>query len=120
MSGINILELFTVLMIFIGTILGLLSAIGFYRLPDVYNRAHALSKSATLSVMFVLFGTFLYFLWMENVFSIKLYLGIFFVFLTSPISSHMILRSAYRSGVKLWDNSIQDDLADSLLEKTQE
>lgn len=91
-----------------------ISTIGFIRLPDVYNRAHALSKSSTLGVLFVLLGTFLFFVFMENYFSIKLFLGIFFVFLTTPVSAHVICRSAYRAGVPLAPISVQDDLRDFL------
>ena len=100
-----------------GTIFGSLSTIGFIRLPDVYNRAHALAKSSTLGVLFVLLGTFLFFLFVEDYFSIKLFLGIFFVFLTSPVSSHVICRSAYRAHVPLAKASVRDDLKE-VLEKT--
>lgn len=109
-----LIELGVGIIILIGTILGFLSSIGFIRLPDVYNRAHALAKSSTLAVLFVLLGTFLFFLLVENHFSIKLFLGIFFVFLTSPVSSHVICRSAYRAKVPLAEISVQDDLKEAL------
>ena len=105
MSGGNLIELSIAIIILIGTVFGFLGAIGFLRLPDVYNRAHALSKSATLGVLFVLLGTFLFFLFAENYFSIKLFLGIFFVFLTSPVSSHVICRAK---------ESVRDDLQEVL------
>lgn len=47
--------------IIIGALLTVISAIGLIRLPDVYTRAHAASKSSTLGVMFMMFGVFLYF-----------------------------------------------------------
>lgn len=114
MTGIALIELLIAIVILIGTIFIFLSAIGFIRLPDVYNRAHALSKSSTLGVLFVLLGTFLFFLFIENYFSIKLFLGIFFVFLTTPVSAHVICRSAYRANVPLASISVQDDLKDFL------
>lgn len=110
MNASTLIELGIGIIILIGTIFVFLSAIGFIRLPDVYNRAHALSKSSTLGVLFVLLGTFLFFLFIENYFSIKLFLGIFFVFLTSPVSSHLICRSAYRAKVPLAKESVRDDL----------
>jgi multicomponent Na+:H+ antiporter subunit G len=112
----NLIELGIAIIILIGTIFGFLSAIGFIRLPDVYNRAHALSKSSTLGVLFVLLGTFLFFLFVEGYFSIKLFLGIFFVFLTAPVSSHVTLRAAYRSGVPMAEISVRDDLQDAIQE----
>lgn len=41
-----------------GALLGALSAFGLIRLPDVYLRSHAATKSATLGVLFVLGGPF--------------------------------------------------------------
>lgn len=110
MSVIIPSEFFPVLLILIGSIFSLLSAIGLIRLPDVYTRSHAASKSTTLGVLFTLVGTFFFFLMEEGYFSIRLFLGIFFVFLTAPVAAHVIVRSAYRSKVELAKESIQDDL----------
>lgn len=62
-----------------------------------------------MGVLFTLVGTFVFFI-IEGTFSIRLFLGIFFVFLTSPVASHVVVRSAYRSKVKLADVTVQDDL----------
>ena len=110
MNGSIPSEFLPVLLILIGTVFSFLSAVGLIRLPDVYTRSHAASKSATLGVLFTLVGTFLYFLWEEGYFSIRLFLGIFFVFLTAPVAAHVILRSAYRANVELAEQSVQDDL----------
>jgi multicomponent Na+:H+ antiporter subunit G len=120
MTATAMIELSIAIIILFGTIVGFLSVIGFLRLPDVYNRAHALSKSATLGVLFVLVGTFLFFLFVEGHFSIKLFLGIFFVFLTSPVSSHVICRAAYRSHVPMAEISVLDDLKEAIIDKETE
>lgn len=93
-----------------GTILTLLSGVGLIRLPDVYTRSHAASKSTTLGVLFILLGAFMFFWIDEGYFSIRLLLGIFFVFLTAPVAGHIICRAAYRSNVKLTDRTVRDDL----------
>ncbi|MEH7379341.1 monovalent cation/H(+) antiporter subunit G [Bacillus sp. JJ1533] len=108
-NPIEVIEVIAVLSILIGTIFSFLSAVGLIRLPDVYSRAHAASKASTMGVLFILVGTFLFFI-LEGTFSIRLFLGIFFVFLTAPVSAHVIMRSAYRSGVPLAPQSVQDDL----------
>ncbi len=118
MNGSNPIELSIAVVILMGTIFGFLGSIGFIRLPDVYNRAHALAKSSTLGVLFVLVGTFLFFLF-EGYFSIKLFLGIFFVFLTSPVSTHLICRSAHHSHVELAKESVRDDLKQALKKDTK-
>lgn len=100
------------ILILAGTCFSFLSAVGLIRLPDVYTRSHAASKSTTLGVLCILIGTLLYFIIHENYFSIRLILGIFFVFLTAPVSAHLICRAAYRSDVPLCDESSCDDLKD--------
>ncbi|WP_170008045.1 monovalent cation/H(+) antiporter subunit G [Bacillus fonticola] len=93
-----------------GVILTLVSAIGVVRLPDVYTRNHAASKSATLGVMCVLLGTFIHFYAVEGQFNSRVLLSIAFIFLTAPVAGHLISRAAYYSGVKLWKGSNHDDL----------
>ena len=70
-------EFLTVLLIFIGTFISFLSAVGLIRFPDVYSRAHALSKSSTIGVVLVLVGTLIFFVFQEGFFSIRLLLAIF-------------------------------------------
>jgi multicomponent Na+:H+ antiporter subunit G len=103
-------EVIAALFILAGSIIVFVSAIGIIRLPDVYTRSHAASKSSTLGVLSTLVGTLLYFLISEGYFSIRLIMGIFFVFLTAPVAAHLIARSAYRNEVPLTENSIEDEL----------
>lgn len=92
-------EIFSALLILSGTVVCLLSALGLIRFPDMYTRSHAASKTTTLGVMFILTGAFFYFWLVDNFISIRLLLGIFFVFLTAPVGAHLICRAAYRSGM---------------------
>lgn len=102
------------LIVLAGAIISAISAFGLVRLPDVYLRSHAATKSATLGVLFILAGAFLYFaFYLEHV-SAKLLLGIVFVFITSPVAGHLNGRAAYLSGVPLWERSTQDDWAADL------
>jgi len=114
LNGTAIIEIIVLVLVISGTILSLISSLGFIRLPDVYNRSHAATKSITLGIMFILLSTFIYFWFVHNVISVRLLLGIIFVFLTAPVAGHMIVRSAYRSGTRLSDSSIKDDLGDDL------
>ncbi|OLS39883.1 Na+/H+ antiporter subunit G [Bacillus sp. MRMR6] len=106
-------KIISMILIILGTILSLVSTFGLIRLPDVYTRNHAASKSTTLGIMTILLGTFVYFLNVHGHFDSRVLLGIFFIFLTSPVAGHLISRSAYHSGVKLWDKSVEDDLKSS-------
>ncbi len=90
--------------------MAVISALGIIRLPDVYTRSHAATKSSTLAVLLTLSGAFVYFWVSEGFISVRLLLGIVFVFLTAPVAGHLITRAAYRSKVKLTDNSSDDAL----------
>ena len=114
MSGKEIIETIVLVMILIGTLLNALSSLGFIRLPDVYNRSHAATKSITLGILFILLGTFIHFLFVDDYFSVRLLLGIVFVFLTAPVTGHLIVRTAYRFGVNQPDSSVKDELAEDL------
>ncbi len=114
MNGNAMIEWIVLIMVLSGTVLSLLSSLGFIRLPDVYTRSHAATKSVTLGIMFILLGTFIYFWFTKGVISVRLLLGIIFVFLTAPVAAHLIVRSAYRSGVKLADSSVKDELGSDL------
>lgn len=103
------------ILILVGAIFSLISAIGGIRLPDVYTRSHAASKSSTLGVLCALVGTLLFFLISDGYFSIRLILGIFFVFLTAPVAAHVLCRSAYRNDVPLVGTA-EDELKDYYME----
>jgi len=116
----EIIEWAGVILILLGSIMAVISAFGILRLPDVYTRSHAATKSSTLAVLLSLTGTFIYFWATENFISVRLLLGISFVFLTAPVSGHLITRAAYRSNVKLADISTEDALKDVIHKKDTE
>lgn len=105
------------ILILIGVLLSALSSVGLIRFPDIYTRSHAAAKSATLGVLCILTGVFLFFWLVEGTISANILLGIIFVFITSPVASHLITRAAYLSKVKMWDKSKQDDLKPALMKE---
>ncbi|WP_404329722.1 monovalent cation/H(+) antiporter subunit G [Mesobacillus maritimus] len=106
----GIFEFIVGLFIIIGAIISLVATIGAIRFPDVYTRNHAISKSTTLGVLTILLGTLLYFMFFEGQFNSRLVLAMLFVFMTAPVSGHLIGRAAYNSGIKLADQSVTDEL----------
>lgn len=109
----TILIVVSMCFIIIGALLSVISAVGLIRLPDVYTRAHAASKSSTLGVMFMMFGVFLYFLGQDHHFEPTLILAILFIFSTGPIGAHLIMRSAYYVNTPYTNATIRDDLKDA-------
>lgn len=113
MQSLNIKEIFefiAALIILIGSIIGFLSAVGIIRFRDVYSRAHAATKTTTVSVLITLIGVFT-FAWITyGTISVRLMLGIIFVFITAPVSGHLVLRASYRANVKMTDETVEDEL----------
>jgi len=86
------------------------------KLPDVYTRSHAATKSSTLAVLACLLGAFIYFWVHDGYVSIRLILGIIFVFITAPVAGHLVCRAAYRARVPLAKNSGEDELKSILFD----
>ncbi|MGZ9453188.1 Na+/H+ antiporter Mnh1 subunit G [Staphylococcus epidermidis] len=85
----------SIIFVVLGALISAFAATGLIRLRDVYSRAHAAGKAATLGAMFLLFGAFLYFIGTEGYVNMQLIIGIIFVFITGPLSSHLIMKGAY-------------------------
>ena len=117
MNGNVTFELIGAILILIGSIISVISAVGIIRFHDIYSRAHAATKTTTLAVLITLVGTFIYIWLSESYISVRLMLGIIFVFITAPVSGHLVLRSAYRANVKLAEETAEDELAPALKRK---
>lgn len=107
----TVIEIVISILALIGGLLTLFNALGFIRLPDVYSRAHTAGKVATLGVISIMIAAFLYYA-ANGTFNFKILLSILFIFMTAPIASQVITRSAYKQGVPLEKKTIGDDLKD--------
>ncbi len=106
----SLIEIITSFVILLGAFFILAGSIGLIRLPDVYCRMHASTKSVTLGVASIMIASIFYFAAHGQGFSGKNLLAIVFIMLTAPVGAHMISRAAYNTGVKIWSGSVQDDL----------
>jgi len=103
MEQINeIVELIAAILIFLGSIIAVISAIGIVKFQDVFLRSHASTKSSTLSVLLTLIGVLIYFIHSQSFFSVRLLLSIIFINLTSPVGMHLVARAAYRTGAYMY------------------
>lgn len=103
----SLIILFTTL----GALFILISSYGIFKMPDFYTRLSVTVKAATLGIGCLLLASAIYF----NAFGVttKVISIIFFLFITSPVSGFILARAAYFSGVKLWENCLDDELKDS-------
>lgn len=106
----NVLDITGLVFIGIGLAFDLFGCLGLVRLPDVYNRLQAATKSVTLGTCSILFGTFM--VVGPTAAGLKSLLCIVFVLLTAPVAAHAVARGAHRSGFKLWEKSVVDKYAE--------
>jgi len=99
-----------IIFIVIGLAFDFFGCLGLVRLPDVYNRLQAATKSVTMGTCSILFGSFLVVGFTAAGF--KSLLCILFLLLTMPVAAHAVARGAHRAGVKLWDKSVIDKYAE--------
>ena len=84
----------------LGAFFGGVAAVGIVRLPDIYTRAHAASKSDTLAAVLALAAVALAI--QTNLSTIKAVFLLLFMFLTNPTAAHAIARAAEDQGIQPW------------------
>ena len=89
----SILDLITVALLLLGSGFVLIGSIGLARLPDIFTRLHAPTKATTLGVGSILLGSIIYFSVRQGL-SLHEVLVTLFLFLTAPVSAHLISRAA--------------------------
>ncbi|MDR9400586.1 MAG: monovalent cation/H(+) antiporter subunit G [Psychroflexus sp.] len=99
---------FIILLSTAGALFSLLAAIGIIRMPDTYLRISVNTKAATLGVGLMLGSAAVFF--QEFSVTTRVQAIIIFILLTAPVGAHLIGRTSYFTGNKLWKGSVIDDL----------
>ena len=88
----------------VGLVFFLGAAVGLYRFPDFYSRMHAAGKGDTLSSLLILAGFALItldeFSAVGLLLVVKVLAIVLFIMLTSPTSTHALMRAGYEDGLK--------------------
>ncbi|WP_251330742.1 monovalent cation/H(+) antiporter subunit G [Haloplanus pelagicus] len=91
-----------------GTFFGLVATVGLLRLPDLYSRLHAASKSDTLGSVLAIAGTAT--VLGVTTESMKMVFLLLFLFLTSPTAAHAIARAGRAQDVEpVGENAAWDE-----------
>ena len=101
-------EILTVTLLIIGAAFIVISALGVVRMPDLYLRMSASTKTGTLGVGSILLAAAIYFF--ELGIASRSVATIIFILLTAPVAAHMMGRAAYFNGVPLWKKTRYDEL----------
>ena len=86
-------DLLAALFLLLGAAFALIGSIGLARLPDIFTRLHGPTKATTLGVGSILLGSILYFSARQGL-SLHEVLVSLFLFLTAPVSAHLLSRAA--------------------------
>ena len=94
----GIREIITIALLLAGLFCFIASAIGAFRMKDFYSKLHAAGICGSSGLVFCGVGLMIY----EglNLTSVKLFLVFLFVFLTSPIGTHIITKVGYENNRK--------------------
>lgn len=102
----------------IGALFILLAAVGIVRMPDFYLRVSVTTKAATLGIGLILIGAAVYF--RDGSVTSRVIAIILFLLLTAPVGAHMIGRTSYFIGTKLWEKSVINEMENQYDEETHE
>jgi multicomponent Na+:H+ antiporter subunit G len=100
-----------------GSAFALLAAVGVLRMPDVFTRMQASTKASTLGLACLLLGSavqmgdFASFIRVASIGA--------FVFLTTPVSAHVIARASYLAGIPLWKGTVLDERQRDFVRETR-
>ncbi len=97
-------EIIGYILMLIGATFLFLGALGVIRMPNVYNRMQAGTKSTTLGALSFIIGVGVY----HPPFLLKTILISIFIILTNPVGSNVLARAAHHSGVKLTKKKVID------------
>ena len=97
------------ILVLLGAILHFSAGLGMLRMPDAYTRMQAGTKASTLGNTLVLAGLTAY----HPGWGLKLFIIVYFVLMTNPVSSHALARAAHGVGIPMAGDTGLDALRDA-------
>lgn len=94
--------------VLIGAFFVLAAAVGVVRMPDVYVRMHAATKTGTLGSGLMLIGVAVHS--GEADIITRALAAVVFLIATTPVAAHLLGRAAYVCGVPTWRGTWIDEL----------
>ncbi len=99
---------FAVVWMVMGAAFMAIAALGIVRMPDLFTRMQAATKTGTAGAGCILLGTALFFA--EAQVATQAGVVIVFLFLTAPVAAHMLARAGYLAGIPLAPETRPDEL----------
>lgn len=100
-----VIEALIAFLLLVGALIALLGSWGLARLPDFFMRLHGPTKASTLGLGATLLGSLIYFSYHQPGISVKEALISLFLFVTAPVTAHMLAKVALHRQLKLSDKT---------------
>ncbi|MDR5659338.1 monovalent cation/H(+) antiporter subunit G [Serpentinicella sp. ANB-PHB4] len=94
-----VLDVIMVLLLIVGAFFFLVGTVGLIRMPDVFCRMHATTKSDTLGAGLILLALAIYH--GISLISLKIIIVIAFVWITNPTAAHIIAKAEWNKQKEL-------------------
>ncbi|MEJ2176466.1 MAG: monovalent cation/H(+) antiporter subunit G [Gammaproteobacteria bacterium] len=102
-----LVDILSWILLMAGSVLGVTGAWGLMTFPDFYTRVHAASITDTLCAACFIFGLMLQAGW--SLVAVKLLMILAVLWITSPTSTHALVRAAYQAGLRAITQGKQRD-----------
>lgn len=96
----TVIEILISVSLLAGAAFALIGSWGLAKLPDFYTRLHGPSKASTLGVGGMLVASMLYFGFHEGEVSLHELLITLFLFISTPVSAHLLAKAAVHLKLK--------------------
>jgi multicomponent K+:H+ antiporter subunit G len=107
-------EIIASVFLLIGGAFLLIGSIGLTKLPDFYMRLHAPTKASTLGIGAILIGSIIFFSGQVEGITVKEILITLFLFLTAPITAHMLSKTALHKKITPVEVTINADMFEQM------
>ncbi len=102
-------EVIVAVLVLIGVAFSLSGAVGVVRLPDLYSRIQASSKTITMGAVPALLAVAVgkgFF----SQYGVRALLVAVLLLTVNPAASHALARAAYKAGIKQWPGAVKGDV----------
>lgn len=107
------LEWIASFLLVLGGVFVLIGAVGMVKLPDVYTRLHAPTKTTTLGIGCILIASMFLHVAEGRGFSIQEIVISLFLFITAPVSAYMIAKAALHRRVEMREGTLNAELSEA-------
>ncbi|ALZ75348.1 Na+/H+ antiporter subunit G [Rheinheimera sp. F8] len=105
----SILEWVISVFLLLGAVFVLLGSVALLKLPDFYTRLHGPTKATTLGLGSLVLASLLYFNLQQQTLSLQQLLIALFLFISAPVTAHMLIKVALHHQLKACDNAQGQD-----------